>query len=60
MNIIGLVGLLDLSLVLPKIRYFLWVYHFLKPYPPNHPTHFFRFFWVGLTVFWVDPTHEHP
>jgi len=26
---------------------------------PN-PTHFFRFFLLGLTGFWVYPTHAHP
>jgi len=24
--------------VLPKTHYFLWVFHFLKPYSSNHPT----------------------
>jgi len=53
------VGLLGLGLVLPKTRYFLWVYYFLKPYPPNHPTQ--PTFLDGFDgFFWVDPTHEHP
>jgi len=30
--------LLDLGMVLPKIRYFLCVFSFLKPYSPNYPT----------------------
>jgi len=54
--------LLGLGLVLPKTRYFLWVFHFLKPYSPNHPTQptFLSIFWVGLTDFLCLPNSCTP
>jgi len=42
--------LLGLDVVLPETRFFFLDFFFLKPYSPNL-THFYWFFWLGLTGF---------
>lgn len=61
-KILMLLGKWIYYVVLPKTYYFLWVFHFLKPYSPTYPAQptllgFFGWVWSGFSGY---PTCVHP